>query len=101
MRLRSRFTITSMTTTIAGMHRPAIADALDAGEERKPLLIFGLGENQDRADLRDDFGENRRRQHERARRRARRYGSFDEMFLMPTIRLSISSSVMRSTSRNG
>ena len=30
-----------------------------------------------------------------------RYGSLAEMFLMPTMRLSSSSSVMRSTSRNG
>src|SRR6185503_20341793 len=44
----------------------AVADALDAGEKREALAVLGLRENQDRADLRDRLGENRRRQRSRA-----------------------------------
>ena len=36
-------------------------------EEDKALAILGLRENQDRADLRDDLGENGWRQNRRAR----------------------------------
>ena len=54
-----------MTTTSPGMHRTAEAHALDAREENQPLTILRLCENHDRADLRDRFGEDGRRQHRR------------------------------------
>ena len=44
------------------MHRAAIADALDAHEEDQLLAILGLRQDQDRADLRDGFRQDRRRQ---------------------------------------
>jgi hypothetical protein len=51
---------------VAGMNRVLEADALDAGEEREALAVFRLRQDQDGADLRDGFGEDRRRQTERA-----------------------------------
>ena len=48
------------------MDGTAVADALDAREERQPLTVLGLGQDEDRADLRDRLGENRGRQHGRA-----------------------------------
>ena len=56
---------------VARVDGPAVADALDAREEDQALAVLGLRENQDRADLRDRLGQNRRRQHGRAVRRAR------------------------------
>ena len=43
----------------------AVAHALDPGEERQPLAVLRLGEDQNRADLGDGFGEDRRRQRRR------------------------------------
>src|SRR5260370_13105035 len=48
---------------VAWMYRTTIPDALDAHEVDQTLPIFWLRKNHDRADLRDRFGENRRRQH--------------------------------------
>src|SRR5262249_9461632 len=48
---------------IARMHGPTIPHALDAGEERQPLPVLRFREHENRADLRDRFRENRRRQH--------------------------------------
>jgi len=53
------------------MHRPAVPDAFDAGEEGQTLPVLRLREDEDRADLRDRFGQNRRRQHRRGVRRVR------------------------------
>src|SRR5687768_13560739 len=48
---------------ITRVHGTAKAYTLDAGKKWKLLLILGLGENQDRSDLRDHFRENRRWEH--------------------------------------
>jgi hypothetical protein len=48
------------------VHRPAVADAFDAHEVNQLLAVLGLRQDHDRPDLRDRFGENRRRQHRRA-----------------------------------
>ena len=63
IRLRSRRTTASMTTTSPGCTGPPVADALDAGEKRRAAAVLRLREDHDRADLRDRFGEDRRRQH--------------------------------------
>ena len=87
---------------VAGMHRAAEADALHAAEEDQLILVLGLGEDQDGADLSHRLGQDGWRQRRPPVRPGRdRYGSFIETFLMPTIRLSGSNSVIRSTSRNG
>ena len=47
---------------VARVNRAAVANALDAGKERQPLPVLGLGQDEDRADLGDRFGEDGRRQ---------------------------------------
>ncbi len=64
-RLRSRTHGGFDLHDVSGVDRAAIPDALDAPEERQLLAILRLRENQDRADLRDGFRENRRRKHRR------------------------------------
>src|SRR5436189_96633 len=54
---------------VAGIDGTAIAHALDAGEERNALAVLGFCEHEDRTDLRDGFGQNRRRQDGPAPRR--------------------------------
>jgi sigma-B regulation protein RsbU (phosphoserine phosphatase) len=44
------------------VHRPPVANALDAGKKRQALAVLGLGQDQDRADLRDRLGQDGRRQ---------------------------------------
>ena len=71
IRLRSRRTVASISTTSPGENRTAVAHALDAREEDEALPVLRLRENQDRADLRDRLGQDRRRQHRRAVRGVR------------------------------
>ena len=47
---------------VAGMNGAAVADPLDPRKKRQALPVLGFGQDQDRADLRDGLGENRRRQ---------------------------------------
>ncbi len=44
------------------MHRPAIANAFDAAEERQLVAILRLGQDEDGTHLGDRLGQNRRRQ---------------------------------------
>ena len=48
---------------VAGVDRPPVPHALDAGEERRAAAVLGLREDHDGADLRDRLGQDRRRQH--------------------------------------
>ena len=87
---------------VAGIERGDGSGRVNAGEKRKALAVFGFRENQDGADLGDRLSQNRRAEAPATRScRRDKYRSFSDTFLMPTIRLSSSSSVMRSTSRNG
>ena len=99
-RLRSRCTRASITTESPGSNRTAIPHALDAAEEDQLSLVLGLREDQHGADLRHRFGQDRRRQR-RAAGPVPAAARSGVTFLMPTMRVSTSNSVMRSTSRNG
>ena len=44
------------------MHRPAVANAFDAAEERQLVAILRFGQDEDGTHLRDGLGQNRRRQ---------------------------------------
>ena len=46
---------------VSGTHRTPVAHALDADEERNLVAVFRLGQDQDRAHLRDALSEDRRR----------------------------------------
>jgi hypothetical protein len=65
MRLRSRRTVASISTTSPGRNGPAVADALDAHEVDQLLAVLRLREDHDRAHLRHRLGQDRRRQHRR------------------------------------
>ena len=47
---------------VAGVHGPAVAHPLDPRKERQALPVLGLGEDQNRADLGNRLGQNRRRE---------------------------------------
>src|SRR3954470_14254588 len=51
---------------VARTHRAAVAHAFDPAKENELVLVLGLREDQDRADLRDGFREDRGRQRRRA-----------------------------------
>ena len=51
---------------VARTHRAPVAHALDPAEEDQLVLVLRLGQDQDGADLRDRFGQDRRRQRGRA-----------------------------------
>jgi hypothetical protein len=40
---------------VTGVHRTAVAHALDAAEEDQQAAVLGLGQDEDGPDLRDDF----------------------------------------------
>ena len=87
---------------IAGMHRPAEADALHAAEEDQLVLVLGLRQDEDRANLSHGLGQDGWRQRRPAvGRAATGKARSSTTFFTPTIRLSGSNSVIRSTSRNG
>ena len=68
IRLRSRWTVASIIDDVAGMDRAPVAHALDAHEVDQLLAVLRLRQDQDRADLCDRFGQDRRRQHRRLAR---------------------------------
>jgi hypothetical protein len=50
---------------VARVHGTAVSHALDPGEEGQTLTVLRFRENQDRTDLGNRFGQDRRRQHRR------------------------------------